>query len=164
MKHRWLLMGIVLGALVFGSACGMVNTLMGGRSSGTVSDLWTDVPRMDGMSKADMDMPLAARLGLQAVTQGKINFIAYTTDATPQAVLDFYTAERMSSQGWSSADGAGCFGDAEDAQQGAICVYNKTTDGKEEVLGIISAKDDETGKTAIFFARIDTTEATPTGG
>ena len=164
MKHRWLLVGIILGTLVFGSACGMVNTLLSGRSSGTVTDLWPDVPRMDGMTKADLDMPLAARLALQAVSQGKINFVAYTTEATPQVVLDFYTAERMSEQGWSSGDGAGCFGDAETAQVGAVCVFNKTTDGKQEVLGIVAGKDEGTGKTAIFFARIDTTEATPASG
>jgi hypothetical protein len=156
MKHRWLLVGIIFGALIFGSACGMVNTLLGGRSAGTVTDLWDDVPRMEGMTKAELEMPLAARLALQAVTQGKMNFISFTTDATPQAVLDFYTVERMGEQGWSNDNSTGCFGDAEDAQAGAICVYTKNTDGKDEVLAVVAAKDEGTGKTAIFFARIDT--------
>lgn len=164
MKHRWLLVGILLGALIFGSACGMVNTLLGGSTSGTVEDLWSDVPRMDGMTKADLEMPLAARLALQAVTQGKMNFIAYTTNASPQTVLDYYTAERMSGQGWNNDNNTGCFGDAEDAQAGAICVFSKTTGGKDEVLGIVAAKDDATGKTAIFFARIDTTSTEASGG
>ncbi len=158
MKHRFMVLGLLVGALIFTSACGMVSSLLGGKSSGTVNDLWSDVPRMDGMTKTDMEMPLAARLALQAVLQGRMNFIAYTTDATPQAVLDFYSNERMTGQGWLSEGGTGCFGDAESAAKGTICVFNKTTDGKNEVLGIVAAKDEETSKTAIFFARVDTSE------
>lgn len=157
MKHKFMVLGLLVGALIFTSACGMVSSLLGGRSSGTVNDLWADVPRMDGMTKADMEMPLAARLALQAVMQGRMNFIAYTTDATPQNVLDYYTNERMAGQGWSSEDGTGCFGDAETVE-GTICVFMKTTDSKSEVLGIIATNDPETNKTAIFFARVDTSE------
>jgi hypothetical protein len=164
MKHKFWVLGLLVGALLFTCACGMVSSLLGGKSSGTVSDLWADVPRMDGMTKTDMDMPLAARLALQAVAQGRMNFIAYTTDATPQAVLDFYTQERMSGQGWESQDGTGCFGDSGSAKDGTICVFTKTADSKNEILGIVAAKDSDTNKTAIFFARIDATEdatATP---
>jgi hypothetical protein len=155
MKHRYRVLGLLVGALIFTSACGMVTSLLGGRSAGTVNDLWADVPRMDGMTKTDMEMPLAARLALQAIMQGRMDFIAYTTDATPQGVLDFYTNERMSGQGWASEEGTGCFGDAESAAEGTICVFTKTTDGKNEILGIVAAKDAETNKTAIFFARVD---------
>jgi hypothetical protein len=165
MKHKFIVLGILVAALVFTTACGMVTSLFSGKSSGTVSDLWADVPRMDGMTKTDMEMPLAARLALQAMLQGRMDFIAYTTDATPQAVLDFYTTERMAEQGWATQEGTGCFGDAETAEEGTICVYTKTTDGKNEVLGIVAAKDAETNKTAIFFARVDTTaEATEESG
>ena len=158
MRHKYMVLGLLVGALIFTCACGMISSLLGGKSSGTVSDLWTDVPRMDGMTKTDMEMPLAARLALQAVMQGRMDFIAYTTDATPQAVLDFYTAERMSGQGWDTQEGTGCFGDAETAEEGTVCIYTKTADGKNELLGIVAAKDAETNKTAIFFARVDATE------
>lgn len=158
MKHKFMVLGLLVGALIFTSACGMVSSLLGGRSSGTVSDLWADVPRMDGMTQADMEMPLAARLALQAVLQGRMNFIAYTTDAAPQAVLDFYSNERMTGQGWSSEGGTGCFGNAESAGEGTICIFNKTTDGKSEVLGIVAVNDTDLNKTAIFFARVDTSE------
>lgn len=165
MKHKFIVLGILVAALVFTTACGMVTSLFSGKSSGTVSDLWADVPRMDGMTKTDMEMPLAARLALQAMLQGRMDYIAYTTDATPQAVLDFYTKERMEEQGWASQEGTGCFGDAETAEAGSVCIYTKTTDGKNEVLGIVAAKDEETNKTAIFFARVDTTaEATEESG
>jgi hypothetical protein len=158
MKHRYMVLGLLVGALIFTCACGMVSSLLGGKSAGTVSDLWADVPRMDGMTKTDMEMPLAARLAMQAFAQGRMDFIAYTTDATPQGVLDFYTTERMSGQGWDTQEGTGCFGDAETAEEGTVCIYTKTADSKNEVLGIVAAKDAETGKTAIFFARVDVTE------
>lgn len=160
MKHKFMVLGLLVGALIFTSACGMVSSLLSGRSAGTVNDLWSDVPRMDGMTKADLEMPLAARLALQAAMQGRMNFIAFTTDATPQGVLDYYTPVRMGEQGWSDQDGTGCFGDTENAEEGAVCIFMKQTDGKNEVLGIVAGKDADTGKTAIFFARIDATEAT----
>jgi hypothetical protein len=160
MKHKFMVLGLLVGALIFTSACGMVSSLMGGSSSGTVNDLWSDVPRMDGLTKTDMEMPLAVRLGLQAMLQGRMDFIAYTTDATPQAVVDFYTAERMTEQGWTDAQGTGCYGgETETTAEGGICVFNKVTEDKSEVLGIVTALDEETGKTAVFFARVDTTEA-----
>lgn len=158
MKHKFMVLGLLVGALIFTSACGMISSLLGGKSSGTVNELWTDVPRMDGMTKTDMEMPLAARLGLQAVLQGRMDFIAYTTDATPQEVVEYYNNERMAGQNWLAGDGAGCLGDAESAEEGGLCFFNKTTGEKSEVLGIVAAKDEESGKTAIFFARVDTTE------
>lgn len=158
MKNKFTVLGLLVAALIFTSACGMVNSLLGGGSAGTVSDLWDDVPRMDGMTKADMEMPLAARLALQAIMQGRVNFIAYTTDSTPQAVLDYYTTDRMGEYGWETDQGMGCFAGSESSDEGTICVFTKTEDGKNEVLGIVSAVDTDTNKTAIFFARIDATE------
>ena len=159
MKHKFVVLGLLVGALIFTSACGMVSSLMGGSSSGTVNDLWADVPRMDGLTKTDMEMPLAVRMGLQAMLQGRMDFIAFTTDATPQTVVDYYTAERMAEQGWTDAEGTGCYGDSETSAAGGICIFGKTTEGQSEVLGIVTANDEETGRTAVFFARVDTTEA-----
>ena len=165
MKSKVMVLSLLVGALIFTSACGMVSTLLSGRSSGTVNDLWADVPRMDGMTKADMEMPLAAHLALQAMLQGRMDFIAYTTDGTPQSVLDFYTTERMAEQGWTTENGMGCFSDAETNAAGTICAYSKTTDGKNEVLALVAANDEETNKTAIFFARVATSaEATEEAG
>lgn len=158
MKHKLWILGLLIGALVFTSACGIVDTLMGGRSAGTVSDLWDDVPRMDGLTKADMEMPLAARLVIRAASQGRMNFIAFTTAATPEAVQDFYTVERMTSAGWNTSETNGCMGDTETAEVGAVCLFGKQDGNTNEILAIVAAKDDETGQTAVFFARIDATE------
>jgi hypothetical protein len=169
MKNKVTVLGLLVAALIFTCACGMVSSLLGGKSAGTVNDLWPDVPKMDGITKTEMDMPLAARLALKAISQGKVNFIAYTTDAQPQAVLDFYTADRMKSQGWAAQDSSGngspCFGDTSSSDSGSICVFTKNANGKNEILAIVAATDSDTKKTDIFFARIDAsdeTTATPT--
>ncbi len=165
MKHRVWVVTLLLGALVFTSACGMVNTLLGGRSSGTVADLWSDVPRMDGLTKADLELPLAARLMVQTLTRGKMNFIAYTTTANSQAIMDFYTTERMAAAGWNSSDTTGCMGDTSTAEVGTMCVFGKQSGtgqagDKREILAIVTATDGGTRQTAVFFVRIDVTEET----
>lgn len=160
MKNKFVVLGLLVGALIFTMGCGMISSLMSGTSAGSVADLWPDVPRMDGMTKADLEFPLAARLAMQAISQGRMNFIAYTTDATPQAVLDFYTTERMSGQGWESGENGGCFGNEESSNEEAtVCIFTKNADGKNEVLGIVAGRDPETNKTAIFFGRIDASDA-----
>ena len=75
-------------------------------SSGTVANLWPDVPKMDGITVIQQDMPLEFQLAVQAFfaaasgNQGSINFIAYTTDKTPADVVAYYSADRMKTAGW----------------------------------------------------------------
>src|ERR1700674_4479098 len=88
----FLLLGVVV-------SCRMVESLTGGEKAGTVSSLWPDVPPFAGAAKADLQIPLGPRLILRAATQGKMNFIAFTTTKTAQDVKDFYTADRMKAAG-----------------------------------------------------------------
>jgi hypothetical protein len=146
------------GVLIFASACGMVNTLLSGRSSGTVNQLWADVPPLDGAAKADLEMPLAARLAVQAMLQGKMDFIAYTTNRTPAQVVEFYTLERMNQAGWNVADAAGCTADAGSDSTGGLCFFGKKSTDQNLGLAIIIAQDENSKQTQIFYARIDLTE------
>ncbi len=82
--------------------CGIVNSLLGGKTSGTVDDLWADVPRLDGLTKSNLDLPLSTRLIIKTAVSaalgkdgGDFNFIAFTTNKTPKDAMDFYTTERM---------------------------------------------------------------------
>ena len=61
-------------------SCRFAESLAGDPKAGTVSTLWSDVPPLAGATKADLEIPLGARLAIRAVMQGKINFIAFTTD------------------------------------------------------------------------------------
>jgi hypothetical protein len=143
-------------------SCHLAESLTGDPKAGTVSSLWPDVPPLEGATKADLEIPLGARLALRAVMQGKINFISFTTDKSAQDVKDFYSNDRMKAAGWTPND-KGCIGDSEDEKShGAVCLYSRKDTNKEEGLAIIIAQDEKAKKTNLFYARIDVTEAKAT--
>ena len=146
--------------MVVTMACGVLNTLTGG-GSGTAANLWSDVPPLDGATKAKLDLPLAARLVVQAVFQGKLEFISYTTGKTIQDVQAFYTPERMKQSGWTTDSGGCTSGSSTDTSQGSFCFFAKKEESKETGLVIVSAQDEKTKQTQIFYVRIDLT-STPT--
>ena len=149
---------LLLGAAL---SCRMVESLTGNEKGGTVNSLWPDVPPFAGATKADLAIPLGARLALRAAMQGKINFIAFTTSRSAQEVKDFYSPALMKSAGWTPSD-KGCIGDAEDQKnQGALCFFQRQDADKKEGLAIIVAEDQKTKQTDIFYARIDLTEPSP---
>ncbi len=153
---------VVLLAVATCSSCSMMETLAGSGKAGTVNSLWSDVPPIAGATKADLALPLGARLAIRAAMQGKVSFIAFNSDQTPQQLQDFYTKERMKAAGWTSEQG--CISDTEDkASQGAVCLFDRQSGSKKEGLAIVLAQDEKSKQTDIFYARIDLTEpeATP---
>ncbi len=142
-------------------SCRLTETLTGDPRAGTVSSLWPDVPPLAGATKADLEIPLGARLAIRAMMQGKINFIAFTTDQSAQDVQDFYSNDRMKAAGWTPSD-KGCVGDTEDKDNhGAVCLFKRKDGKKEEGLAIVLAQDEKTKKTEIFYVRIDLPAPTP---
>jgi len=147
--------------LAVGISCRLAESLTGDSKAGTVSSLWPDVPPLAGATKADLEIPLGARLAIRALMQGKINFIAFTTDQSPQDVQNFYSNDRMKAAGWTPSE-KGCVGDTEDKDtHGAVCLYKRKDGKKEEGLAIVLAQDEKTKKTEIFYARIELPEPTP---
>ena len=147
--------------IAVGISCRLAERLAGDPKAGTVSSLWPDVPPLAGATKADLEIPLGARLIIRAVMQGKINFIAFTSDQSAQEVQAFYSKERMKAAGWTPSD-KGCIGDTDDKDKhGAVCLFKRTDGKKEEGLAIILAQDEKTKKTEIFYARIELPESTP---
>jgi hypothetical protein len=146
--------------LILGVAlsCKLSERLAGDKNAGTASSLWPDVPPFQGATKADVEIPLGARLMIRAVMQGKINFISFQTDKSAQEVKDFYSKDRMKAAGWTPND-KGCIGDTEDTQNhGAMCFFSRKDGGKEEGLAIVVAQDQKLPETNIFYARIDMTK------
>ncbi len=143
--------------LAFCLSCRMLDTLGGNERAGTVDRLWSDVPAFEDATKADLAIPLGARLIIRAAMRGKINFIAFTTNRSAQEVRSFYTKERMKAAGWTAGE-EGCIGDMEETDsRGAVCFFNRQDGGREEGLAIILAQDEKSGQTDIFYARIDLT-------
>lgn len=147
-------------ALIFGVAisCKLSERLAGDKNAGTVSQLWPDVPPLEGATKADLEIPLGVRLMIRTVAQGKVNFISFRTSKTAPEVKDFYSKDRMKAAGWLAND-KGCMGDTEDTKNhGAMCLFSRKDQGKEEALAIIVAQDEKLPETNIFYARIDATQ------
>ena len=164
-KHLLVLSAVLLVAAM---GCGLLDSVVnqavsGGKPAGTVADLWSDVPKMDGMTKVNMDLPLAAQLAIKAMTQGNFDFIAYTTNKTPQDVQKFYTADRMKAAGWDSENTGGCtdMSGSTGSSAGGICIFEKTNANPNIALAIVIAQDDKTKQTQLFFVRVTETP-TPT--
>ena len=175
MKNNRIGVFIVVSVLVFSSlACSLSGFLPGaagsGSSAGTVTDLWPDVPKMDGITTIQQDMPLEFRLMVQTFfaaasgNQGSVNFIAYQTDKTPADVVAYYSTDRMKSAGWDSTEQTGCIADTSSSTptaQGGICLFGKTAKNKTgTLLAIVPSVDSTTKKTDIFFARIEIKDST----
>jgi hypothetical protein len=151
-------------AMMMTMACGALTSLIGSGTAGTVNDLWADVPPMDGMTKANLQLPLAAQIGLNAALQGKFNFIAFTTKKLPNDVQAFYTKDRMRAAGWAG-DSPGCsLSTSNGVANGGICIFSKTQAGKNIALAVFMAKEDPTKDLQIFFARVEDDARTPTPG
>jgi hypothetical protein len=152
---------VLLLVIAVALSCRFAESLTGNPKAGTVSSLWPDVPPFAGATKADLEIPLGARLAIRAFMQGKINFIAFTTDQSATDVQTFYSKERMKQAGWTPSD-KGCVGDTEDKDNhGAVCLYARKDGNKEEGLAIVVAHDEKTKKTQIFYVRIDLTQPSP---
>ena len=157
------LCSVLCAALLLASGCGMAESLLKNSSGGTVAQLWPDVPPIDGATKAAIEMPLAFRLMIQATFKGAIDYIAYTSDKTPDDVRNLYTVERMRANGWKAADMSGseqdelsCVGDTSDgASAGALCLFAKEEGKQKLLLAIVVAQNEQTKQTEVFYARID---------
>ncbi len=166
MKTRYVLL-LSAALLVASLGCGVLDSVVnqavsGGKPAGTVTDLWPDVPKMDGMNKVNIDLPIAAQLAVKAMTQGNFDFIAYSTSQTPQDVVNFYTPDRMKAAGWDSQSTGGCSASSGTTSAGGgICVFERTAAGNNNALMIVIAQDASTKQTQLFFVRV-TDIGTPT--
>ena len=144
------------------SGCSIASALMGGQCSGTVDDLWSDVPRLDNMTKTNLELPLSTRLIIKTAVKaiggndnGQFDFIAYTTNKTPKEVMDFYTTQRMTDAGWNAGNLPGCTGDTTGSStQGSLCIFGKQQDKQGSLLAIVVAQDDSTKQTQLFYVRL----------
>jgi hypothetical protein len=155
MKSNFLVICLLLTVCL---SCRMIETLTGNEKAGTVDSLWSDVPPIEGATRADMAIPLGARLAIRAAMRGQINFIAFTTNKSAQEVASFYSNERMKAAGWTSNE-KGCISDTDTKEtRGAICFYERKDGAKNEGLAIVVAQDDKSKQTDVFYARIEGTD------
>ncbi len=134
------------------------------------NELWSDVPRMDGLAPSEMELPATMKFIMRTVldnlwrlnkdgedkTPVKGDWIVFTLNGSPPDVRNFYTNERMTSFGkWEPAKESTCFDGKDKGVDGVLCVFQKFADKKEIELAIVAAQDPKTKQTNVFFLRLE---------
>src|ERR1051325_104180 len=131
-------------------SCNLAERL-GDDQSVMVTNLWSDMPPFPEATKTDVKLPLPIRILFGKMMKGKVSFITFRTDKSPQEVKDFYSGNSMTEAGWAR-DNESCFRATKDIQTGSLCSFTKRTP-KEEGLGIM-VQPESSGAT-IFYTRVD---------
>lgn len=166
MTPKALLCVLVLGAV----ACSLSDKLAGGGDMKTAPELWSDVPRMEGVTKSEGEMPTWLRLLVRPVLSTMMRGVNDGKDAgtwdvvfftaagkTPKDVKDFYTPERMTAQGWAQKEDSACMNLGGDRV--TLCAFTKRAGDKDIGLAVIAALDEQGKESSLFFLR---NEVTPT--
>lgn len=147
--------------------CGAVNavkSLTGDDALSKTSELWSDVPRMDGMTTSEMEMPvfgkLLMRTALNTTGEGKDtgDWVVFSTTKTTDDLKNFYTNERMTSfGGWEPSKNSTCLSGSDQGfpQVGVFCVFGKNTNNTQVGLMILGWQDDKSNPTNILFVRVE---------
>lgn len=181
MKKQLYPFAIALAIVVALLGCGLTDTLIsntvGGAKGNTVSNLWSDVPPLQGAQKQSLDLPVTVQLAIQGLIKAsastsdvqldQFDWIAYSTNQTPKQVAEFYTTQRMAGAGWNLKDQPGCAAGTDAGSGGGFCIFGKgqgTAGNKASLLFIILAQDDKTKQTQLYYVRLEgiTINATPT--
>ena len=138
-------------------SCNLAERLGGNDESVMVTSLWPDVPPFPGATKTDVKLPLPMRIIFSRVMKGKMAFITFRTDKSPQEVKDFYSGNSMTEAGWARQNDS-CFQDTENMQTGgSLCSFTKAQQ-KNDGLGIMVQP--ESAGSNIFYIRIDMSQNT----
>jgi hypothetical protein len=131
----------------------------------TVADLWSDVPKMDGLQKSDTDLPIPIKLLAEPIlnrTLGggthKGDWIVFTTKKSTDDVKNFYTNEKMTSYGhWDPSKNSTCMNGSSQGftEVGLFCVFEKTEKTKQTGLMILTGTGKSTEPMTVFFFRVE---------
>jgi hypothetical protein len=168
------------GALALAAlACGLIDQVAervtnGGDELQAVTELWSDVPAMDGMTTAQqVEMPAWLKALARPVMDQMMKGLNDGQDAghwdwtgfalsgtTPDDVEAFYSPERMAEHGWQQADAA-CL---PMGAQGVLCSFAKEAEGTSTGLIVLAALDEAQKQTSVFFLRAEGLDSTPAPG
>lgn len=171
---RKLLVVVLLVSFVLTSAsCRVIKTITGNDLNlKKVGELWSDVPRMDGLAASDAEMPLFVKVLMRTAlnnlyrlnkkdedrTPDSGDWAVFSTTKSPDDVKNFYTSDRMTSFGhWEANQNSNCVNGG-DRFSGVGCVYKKTSGNHGIGLLIAAAQDEQKKQTNIFFVRVETDE------
>src|SRR5262245_32112548 len=166
---------LLIGGLIFAGltwwgyhkAKNYVEKELGANSGSKVAQLWSDVPRMDGMDESQqIEMPVGLKIIANKMLDGMMRGVNDGKDAghwdwaafsvkgkTPSDVQTFYTAERMTEHGWKPEGGCTNMPAGTGSDQASFCAFTKQEGQKGTGLIMISAEDKENQAVSIFFIR-----------
>lgn len=165
---------VLFGALVFAiTSCRIIDKLTGDQNLKKVGDLWSDVPRMEGLASSEAEMPMYVKLLMRTAlnnlyrlnkenedrTPSKGDWAVFATTKLPQDVKNFYTNERMTSFGsWEASKNSTCLNGSDHGFSGVACVFKKIANNRGIGLLIVAAQDEQKKQTNVFFVRVETDE------
>jgi hypothetical protein len=164
--------------LIATSSCRVINTLTGNDPNlKKVGDLWSDVPRMDGLTSSEADMPVFVRLMMRTAlnnlyrlnkegedkTPAKGDWAVFSTTKSADEVKNFYTNDRMTSFGnWEASKNSTCVDGKDQGFSGVACVFNKVQNNLGTGLLIVAVPHEQKKQTEVFFVRVESPETTST--
>lgn len=163
---------ILVSSLVLAVAsCSAIKKFTGDQNLKKVGDLWSDVPRMDGLALSEAEMPMYVKVLMRTVLNnlGRLNnanedqthstgdWAVFTTAKVGDDVRNFYTNERMTNFGkWDASNKSTCLNGSEYGFSGVACVFKKSSNNRGIGLLIVAAQDQEKKQTTVFFVRVET--------
>jgi len=153
-------------------SCGLADRFknIGSDNMKRATELWPDVPRMDGLEPSEMELPFAVKVLMRTVLNNlwRLNdkredktpvsgdWIVFSTQKAPADVQSFYTNDRMTSFGnWEASRKSTCVDGKDSNINGALCAFQKIADGKDIKLAVIAMRDDSTKQTHVFYLRLE---------
>ena len=147
-------------------ACRMPKTLKGGEDGFTrTSELWSDVPKMEGLSPSTLEPPPLVKVLMRAALNGiggkgehdRGDWIVFDSNKTSDDVGSFYNNERMAANGWIKSDKSTCVSGSQygTSEVGMVCLFGRPAGEKIVALMIIPAPADEAGKINVWFVRVE---------
>ena len=163
---------IILCVLIFiVVSCKLIDTLTrSGPDMIRANEMWSDVPKMDSFTKSDLELPVTVKLLMRtalnnlwrfsnsnepAATPVQGDWIVFVTKQTPAEIQSFYSASRMSGNGWEAREGSTCKDGSDQGVGGAFCVFEKRAGDKVTALMIMALNDDEKKEANVFFLRLE---------
>jgi len=164
---------ILVAALIFAatSCSRIINKFTNDQNLKKVGDLWSDVPRMEGLASSEAEMPIYVHLLMRTAlnnlyrlnkegedkTPSTGDWAVFSTTKTADDVRNFYTNERMTSFGsWDASKKSTCLNGNEYRFSGVACVFGKTVSNVGIGLLIVASQDEQKKQTNIFFVRVET--------
>lgn len=175
-SYAVILIGLIALALV---SCRLINTLTGNDPNlKKVGELWSDVPRMNGLTSSEAEMPIYVKLLMRTAlnnlyrlnkqnedrTPATGDWAVFSTASSPDDVKNFYTNERMTSfGGWEASKNSTCMNGSDHGFSGVACVFGKEANHQGIGLLIVAAQDAQKKQSNVFFVRVEKDETANAG-